>query len=114
MPTGMAAMMVTDPAATLPCFPGSRAMAGASAYSAPEGSTTSSVVENRTPSPVMHTVPAPMVRSPPTALDTPKRRTPSAQVATLRRIPRSWAWRSRYSPAAVWGKLWSSSHWAWR
>ena len=62
----------------------------------------------------MHTVPASTFRSPPTAEDRPKRSVPAARVATPRLMPRSWACWSKQIPLAVWGKLWSSSHWAWR
>ena len=61
----------------------------------------------------MHTVPAGISRSCPTAVVMEKRSVPAAFSAWAREMPRVSAWKSRYSPWAVWGKLWFSTHSAW-
>ena len=61
----------------------------------------------------MHTVPAGTVRSAAGALSTSKRSVPTAFTAAVRVRPRSWAWLSKNSPRAVWGKLWLSTQSVW-
>ena len=113
IPTGAAAIAVTAPAGTLPALPGVSARAGTSTQDAPASRTDACAVSNRISPGVMQTVPAGIGRSVSAALATENRMLPSAAVACFRLSPRSWAWRSRYSPWAVWGKHWSSTHQAW-
>ena len=110
MPAGATAMVRMVPAAALPAVPGSTARAGTSTTVSPASRTPSCVVSKRTRPAVMHTVPAGMVRSAFPACSVEKRRIPSARAASFRLTPRRAACRSRYSPAAVWGKHWSAVH----
>ena len=112
-PTGATAICKMVPAATLPAEPASRARARISTEVSPASRVPASTVSNRVSPAVMHTVPAAISRSAGPAVSTVNRSTPSATVGSRRSTPRSWAWRSRYSPWAVWGKhcRFTQSHW---
>ena len=61
----------------------------------------------------MHTVPLGMVLEASEASPAVKRTVPRAATGFLRSSPRSWAWASRYSPSAVWGKACRTTQSAW-
>ena len=106
-------MTTTLPAATFPALPASAAWAGTSAVSSPGWMAPSSVVSNRTRPAVMHTVPTGMVRAASAVSPAVKRMTPVAGAASFRVMPRSWAWRSKNSPSAVWGSTCRPAQSAW-
>ena len=110
IPTGATAIAAMAPADTFPALPASSARTGASAVSSPASSTASPVVSKRTSPAVMHTVPRGMVLGAVAASPAVKRTTPSAAEAGRRSRLRSWAWRSRNSPSAVWGKACRTTH----
>ena len=103
---GATAIELMAPADTLPASPASSARTGTSAVSAPASKTPARSVSNRTSPAVIHTVPLGISRGASAFSPAVNRTVPCAAVARFRSSPRSWAWASRYSPSAVWGKAW--------